>query len=177
MEKIPYLGFDNCYRIANQKFELVVSTDVGPRILRYGPIGGPNVLGEFPIPAEQTEYGTWKPYGGHRLWAAPEGMPFSYAPDNDPIESRVEGAFSIRLIQPTDAAGIEKEMSVTLDTGGSQVEVAHKLTNRRSTNLEVAPWALTVFRGGTAIVPLAPFRSHGDALLPSQPLVLWPFTD
>ena len=26
-------------------------------------------------------------------------------------------------------------------------------------------------------MPLEPFKEHGDALLPSQPLILWPFTD
>ncbi len=177
MEKVSYLGLDNCYRIANDRFEAIVSTDVGPRVLRYGPIGGPNLLGEFPENGVETEWGTWRPVAGHRLWAAPEAMPFSYAPDNGPVEARIEGGFSIRLLQPTDAAGLGKEMGVSLDPGSSALDVSHKLTNRRTTRLEVAPWALTVFRTGTAIVPLEPFRSHDDAFLPAQPLVLWPFTD
>jgi hypothetical protein len=177
MEKVSYLGFDNCYRITNQRFELIVSTDFGPRIVRYGKVGGPNVLGEFPGNQATTELGTWRPIAGHRLWAAPEAMPFSYAPDNEPVEARIEGNLAIRLIQSTDGAGLEKQMSVSLDTSTSSVEVSHRIINRRAAPLELAPWALTIFRGGTAIVPLEPFRAHGDAFLPSQPLVLWPFTD
>ena len=53
----------------------------------------------------------------------------------------------------------------------------HRIVNRNATPLEVAPWALTILDGGTCLLPLEPYRSHGDALSPSGPLVLWPFTD
>jgi hypothetical protein len=41
----------------------------------------------------------------------------------------------------------------------------------------MAIWALTIFKGGQAIVPLDRYRSHDDALLPSQAMILWPFTN
>jgi len=46
MEKVNYLGQPNSYRLSNGTVEVVVSTDVGPRILRYGFLGKENVLGE-----------------------------------------------------------------------------------------------------------------------------------
>src|SRR5580700_1064251 len=167
MEKVSYLGLNNCLRASNDRFEAIVTTDVGPRILRYGEIGGANALGEFPDKGATTEYGDWRIYGGHRLWAAPEAMPFSYAPDNVPVDYRIEGKYSVRLIAPTDAAGLQKEMAVAIEIEGSGLEVRHRITNLSGGPLEIAPWALTVFSGGTAILPLEPFRAHGDALLPS----------
>lgn len=177
MEKVAHHHLPNSYRIQNGRYEVVVATDAGPRILRYGPEGGPNVLGEYPNNMVETELGEWRSLGGHRLWAAPEGLPFSYAPDHEPLEYRFEGELSIHVSRQADAAGVGKEMVVSLDPQNSRVEVLHKLINARDTPLEVAAWALTVFRGGTGIMPLEPFRSHGEALLPSQPIVLWPFSD
>ena len=72
MEKITYLDLPNCYRLSNGTAELVFTTDVGPRVIRYAFVGGENVLGECPAESVVTELGEWKPWGGHRLWAAPE---------------------------------------------------------------------------------------------------------
>ena len=85
MEKVTCLGLPNCLRLANGDAEIVVTTDVGPRIVRYARAGGENVLGEFPDAAKATSLGEWKPWGGHRLWAAPEAVPRTYYPDNGPV--------------------------------------------------------------------------------------------
>ena len=108
MEKIAFLSFPNCYRLRNGTAEVIVSTDVGPRILRYGFAGEDNVFAEVPDLTTKTEFGDWKPYAGHRLWAAPEAMPRSYAPDNTPITYSLEGDLSIRLTQPADAVGLQE---------------------------------------------------------------------
>ena len=75
MEKVNYLGQPDCYRLSNGTVELVVTTNVGPRILRYAFAGGENILGEVPESTVQTELGEWRPLGGHRLWTAPEASP------------------------------------------------------------------------------------------------------
>src|SRR4051812_33364553 len=113
-EKIAFLRLPNCYRISNATTELVVATDVGPRILRYSLIGRDNVLGEYPDRATPTALGAWKPWGGHRLWAAPERMPETYSPDNSPVHFDALDEMSIRLRQNPDQAGIQKEMTVAL---------------------------------------------------------------
>ncbi len=178
VEKVQCLGQPNCYRLANNSVEVVVTTDVGPRIIRYAYIGGENILGEIPSDAVKTELGTWKPWGGHRLWTAPEAMPRSYSPDNDPVAHTIEGN-TIRLVQPVEPrTGIQKELTVTLDPEGSGVTVAHRLTNKGLWDVEVAPWALTIMNGGgEVIIPQEPYRSHDDYLLPARPLALWHYTD
>src|SRR5688500_2216095 len=101
VEKVRCLSQPNCYRLANKTVEVVVTTDVGPRIIRYAFIGEDNLLGELPDDSVKTELGIWKPWGGHRLWTAPEAMPRSYSPDNEPVTSTIEGN-TIRLVQPVE---------------------------------------------------------------------------
>ena len=36
MEKIKYAGWENCYRLDNGRIELVITGDVGPRVIRFG---------------------------------------------------------------------------------------------------------------------------------------------
>jgi hypothetical protein len=178
VEKVTCLARPNCYRLSNKTVEVVVTTDVGPRIIRYAFAGGDNMLSELPDDSVKTDLGVWKPWGGHRLWTAPEAMPRSYSPDNDPVAFTIEGN-TIRLVQPVEPkTGIQKEMTVTLAAEGTAVTVGHRLVNRNVWDIEVSPWALTIMNGGgEVIIPQEPYRSHGDHLLPARPLVLWYYTD
>ena len=121
VERVTCLNQPNCYRLSNGVVEVVVTTDVGPRIVRYAFIGEDNLLGETGDDMVKTELGVWKPLGGHRLWTAPEAMPRSYSPDNDPVAFTIEGN-TIRLVQPVEPkTGIQKELAVTLDEKGTAV--------------------------------------------------------
>ncbi len=179
MEKLTYLKLPNCYRLSNGMIEVIVTTDVGPRIIRYGFPDAENILGEFPDMRTETELGHWKPWGGHRLWVAPEAMPDSYVPDNDPVEFQIEGDYSIRLLPPVESeTGIQKEMTVTIDPEGAGITIHHKITNRGQSGIDASPWALTIMNGdGEAILPQEPYRSHAEYLLPARPLVMWHYTD
>ena len=119
MEKIEFLDLPNCFRLTNGEVEIIVTTDIGPRILFYGFSGGENILGLYPEAKVETALGVWKPYGGHRLWIAPENMPNSYAPDNFPVEYESENDLSIRLIQPLETFQNQKEVKVSLDKKGA----------------------------------------------------------
>jgi len=86
IEKVPYAGWLNCYRMTNGAVEIVVTSDVGPRIMRYGFVGGQNLFKEYPESLGQSGEAEWQLRGGHRLWAAPEQHPRTYAPDNGAVE-------------------------------------------------------------------------------------------
>ena len=174
MQKVSYGGWPRCIRLANQNIELIATTDVGPRIIRLGFIGSPNLFKEFPE-VGKTGGESWQNYGGHRLWHAPEAMPRTYAPDNSAIEHQWDGA-TLKLIQPTEAAtGIQKEIEVTLDPQHNNVSVRHRLANKNAWTVELAPWALSVMQGpGRAIVPQEP---PANDLLPVRPLALWGYTN
>jgi hypothetical protein len=104
----------------------------------------------------ETELGTWKPIGGHRLWIAPEKMPDSYAPDDAPVEHFYDAEKnSLRLIQAVEPVSkTQKEITIALDERGSGVSINHRITNRGTEAIELAAWALTIMRGGgEAFIP------------------------
>jgi hypothetical protein len=165
--------------LSNGTVEVVVTSDAGPRIVRYGFAGAENILAELPDAVLTTELGDFRVLGGHRLWVAPEAKPRSYAPDNAPLAVAFESERAIRLTAPVETAtGIEKEIGLALDADGSGLTVRHRITNRNLWAIDAAPWALTVMRGGgTAIFPQEPYISWDDYLLPARPFVLWHYTD
>ena len=89
IEKTNYHGWANSYRISNGEVEAIVTADVGPRVMRYGFVGGQNFFKEFKEQLGQSGEPGWQPRGGHRIWIAPEDPVKSYAPDNEPIGREV----------------------------------------------------------------------------------------
>ncbi|MFO7899199.1 MAG: hypothetical protein R6V58_09075 [Planctomycetota bacterium] len=181
METIERLGQANCRTLSNGTVDVIVTTDIGPRIVGYAFAGGENILGLCPDESVSTTLGEWKPWGGHRLWAAPESMPRSYVPENEPVEFESVDDHTIRLLGPVEeATGIRKQMTVTLDDAGSGVTVEHRIINHALWPLELAPWAITILNAseaGTVIIPQEPYIPHDDALLPARPMALWHYTD
>lgn len=179
VEKVPYMNLPNCYKLSNGTVEAIVTTDVGPRIIRYGFVGGKSMLAEMPDDKVTTEWGDWKPLGGHRLWHAPEVKPRSYSPDNDPVKVEVVGTNAIQLTQKVEPnTGIQKEIVVTLDESGSALTVLHRLSNKGVWAVDLAPWGLTIMAGGgVTIIPQEPYKSHDDYVLPARPMVMWHYTD
>lgn len=180
LEKTTLIDLPNCLRLTNGEIEVIVTTDVGPRILQYSFVGGENIFGLYPEKTVKNPLGEFKPYGGHRLWIAPERMPDSYAPDNSPIEYDFdETKNSIRLTQPVEpVTKMQKEMIITLDETGSGVSILHRITNCGKETVERAPWAITILRGGEASIPNPPYAPHGnDTLLPVRNLTVWSYTN
>ena len=178
IEKTDYKG-RAAYRMANDDVELIVTADVGPRILRYSFVGGDNIFKEISDEEEENFTGDqgWKLYGGHRIWVGPEEPGYTYAPDNEPPEIVVKGN-TLKATSPTDIAGIRKEIEVELANSGSAVRVVHRLTNETRFPLRFAAWALTMMEpGGVGIAKFPPRGTHPEHLLPANPLVMWRFTN
>jgi len=190
MQNVAYKGWKNNLQLTNGTVDLILTLDVGPRIIRYGFIGEPNVFKEYEEQLGKSGESDWQIRGGHRLWHAPEDPVRTYALDNTPIKFEKLGENSVRLIQPVEKlTGIQKEIDVALEAEGSGVTLTHRLRNTSTTSVELAPWALTVMaQGGTAIIPLPEKIKHPGSLEPgekpdyrgfvaNQNLILWPFTD
>lgn len=170
IEKIDYEGFPNCYRIFNNLINLVVTTDVGPRIARFGFVGQRNEFVAVVMP--------WG-VAGHRLWHAPEARIRTYIPDKDPVAIEKHDNF-IRLTQPTEiATGIQKEIDLPISPDENHVAVIHRLYNRGLWPVELAPWGSSVMAsGGKAILPLPPRRPKSEQnLLPTTSLAIWEYSD
>jgi hypothetical protein len=178
VEQIAYKGWPTCYRLSNGLIDLIVTGDVGPRIIRLGFVGEGNEFKEFDGMLGLTGGDEWRVYGGHRLWHAPEMMPRTYWPDNVPIEAQSHSGVA-RFVQPVEATtGIQKEIDIRLFPDRAGATVTHRLWNRNLWPVELAPWALSVMApGGVGIVPLPPRGSHAEHLLPTGTLALWAYTD
>jgi len=178
MERIAYGGWQNCIRLTNGTIELIATTDVGPRIIRFGFVNEQNLFKEYADQLGQTGGDEWRIYGGHRLWHAPENKPRTYAPDNGTIQSDWNGS-RLLLRQPREATtGIVKEIEISMDANTNRVTVLHRLRNENAWEVELSVWALSVMaQGGRAICPQEPVIPHEEKLLPARPLVLWHYTD
>jgi hypothetical protein len=177
LKKIKYHGW-NCLRLANKEVELLVTLDVGPRVIRFGFIGGPNEFKEYTGMLGKKGGREWRIYGGHRLWHAPEDPVRTYYPDNEPVAAQeIHGG--VLVIQAVEkSTGLQKEMEITLEAKQPKVKVVHRLRNHGAWPVEFAPWALTVMApGGRCIIPMPPRGEHPRDLLPANTLTLWPYTD
>jgi hypothetical protein len=177
IEKTSYQGWANCYRISNGTVELIVTADVGPRIMRYAFVGGQNIFKEYAGQLGKSGEKEFQLRGGHRLWVAPERLETTWALDNGPVKVAVKGGV-LEARQPVDLAGLEKTIIVKLAPSGSGVEVVHRVKNATAWDIEFAPWALTMMTpGGRAITGFPPRGKHPEVLLPTNPLVMWAYTD
>ena len=176
-EVVPYGGWSRCLRLFTREIELIVTAEVGPRVIRCGFIGERNLFHEVREDLGRAGGDRWRLYGGHRFWHAPEAIPRTYSPDNSPVAYEHEDR-TVRLTQGVEpATGLQKAIAITL-TGESEVQIAHTLTNHSLWAIEAAPWALSVMAAGTrAILPQEPHRSQSEDVLPARPLVLWSYTD
>jgi hypothetical protein len=178
IRRVNYKGWPNSYRLTNGVIELIVTTDVGPRVIRFGFVGEGNEFKEYEAQLGKRGGKSWRVYGGHRLWHAPEEEPRTYFPDNAPVKLERYGG-GIRLVQSVETTtGIQKELDVRLAPNHTRVEIVHRLRNTNAWSIDLAPWALTVMaQGGTAILPLPPRGPHPENLSPSNSLTLWKYTD
>jgi len=85
-DKYSWGGWSNCIYISNGEVDLVCTTDVGPRIMRYGFVGQKNLFLEIENDMGKKGGDEFRLYGGARLWHAPEANPRSYCPDNRSVE-------------------------------------------------------------------------------------------
>ena len=175
--KTSYAGWPNCYRMTNGEVELIVTTDVGPRVIRYGFVGGQNLFKEFTGQSGKTGEKVWQARGGHRVWIAPEAVPESYALDNGPVKAEVNLG-TITLTQAVEPeTSLVKQIIVKLDPNGLAT-VTHRIRNTSAKVREFAPWALTMMaQGGVGITGFPPRSKHMEVLTPTNPLVMWGFTN
>lgn len=174
IEKITYHGWENCYRLSYEQIELIAIADIGPRIISLKRKNGENILKEFPETLGSIGGNTWKVYGGHRFWYAPEYPPRTYYPDNIPVQVEYDDK-TITLTPPLQD-GIQKQLSISIEPD-TTVEITHRLVNHTLWDIEIAPWALTVMaENGTAIIPLPALIPHSECVEPTNSLTLWSYT-
>jgi len=161
--------------LKNEFLRLEYLISAGPRLVRLSAFGRQNLFAEIQN-AVNTPYGKFMFRGGHRLWFAPEAMPRSYNPDNSGVTCRaLENGVHLQGVTEI-GSGIAKSMQIHLAQAQPVVTVKHTLRNDNAWAVELAPWALTMFRlGGTVILPQPVGNRDRDGLLNNRILALWPY--
>lgn len=179
IDYVSYGGWQNNVRITNEHAELIVTLDVGPRVISYRTARGENVFKNFDTQLGGTNEPEWKSRGGHRFWLAPEDAVLSYIPDNAPVQHRVLSDYSVATSNaPTDQLPIRKVLTVALAHDSARVTVTHRAENHGSQPWELATWGLSVMApGGIEIIPQPPLGEHPRDLLSTRTMTLWSFTD
>lgn len=178
VEKTEYKGWSNCYRVSNGEIELIVTGDVGPRVIRFGFVGGQNLFKEFPEQLGRSGEEKFQLRGGDRVWKAPEDPVATWAPDNVPVTVRLTptGLVATEPVEPL--TNLQKEIEISMPSSGTGATVYHRITNRSLFTLEFAPWALTMMApGGTAVTGFPPRGKHPANLEATNPLVMWAYTN
>jgi len=176
--KTEYKGWQNCYRVSNGEVELIVTGDVGPRVIRLGFVGGQNLFKEFAEQLGKSGEEKFQLRGGSRVWKAPEDPIATWAPDNVAVEiiPTATGLIARAPVEPLSS--LQKEIEVSMAATGTDVTVMHRITNRSLYTLEFSPWTLTMMApGGVAISGFPPRGKHPINLEATNPLVMWAYTN
>lgn len=177
IEKIPYAGWQNCYRIDNSIVQIIATSDVGPRIIFFGFKGKENMFHENLAELGTTGGNAWVAYGGHRLWLAPELLKRTYYPDNFLVEVKTLDD-GVQLTAPVEKnTGIQKMIEIRVAADQPKVHVRHYMTNLGMWPVTFAPWALSVLGPkGVAVFPHSTRNHWPESLLPSHSISLWGYT-
>jgi hypothetical protein len=178
VQKVEYKGWKDCYRISNGEVELIVTGDVGPRIIRYGFVGGQNLFKEFPDQLGKSGEADFQMRGGDRVWKAPEDPVATWAPDNVPVTVTItpDGVIAREPVEPLTK--LQKEIEVSMAPTGTNVTVSHRITNHGLFTIDFAPWALTqMAQGGMVISGFPPRGHHPQVLEATNPLTMWAYTN
>ncbi len=176
--KTEYKGWQNCYRVSNGEVELIVTGDVGPRVIRFGFVGGQNLFKEYAEQLGKSGEEKFQLRGGSRVWKAPEDPIATWAPDNVAVEiiPTASGLIARAPVEPLSS--LQKEIEVSMAPSGTEVTVMHRITNRSLYTLEFSPWTLTMMApGGLAISGFPPRGKHPINLEATNPLVMWAYTN
>jgi hypothetical protein len=188
IELVEYRGWKNNLKLSNAACELVVTLDVGPRVIAYRLPGGFNVMKNYDSMMGGTGEAEWQIRGGHRFWLAPEDLTRTYFADNRPVKWEQKSDLEVTFTPPPETEyGVQKVMTLKLDPETTRVRVTLTVTNIGTAATELAPWGPTVMApGGVEVIPLPgkfnhpghPSRAKSPADFgPNQELILWPYFD
>src|SRR5580658_10970113 len=115
MEVIPYRGWPNNLCLSNGDVELIITLDVGPRVISYRLLDGFNVMKNYDSMMGGTGEKEWQIRGGHRFWLAPEDLTRTYFADNRPVKWTSIGDRAARITPPPEREyGVQKVMELRL---------------------------------------------------------------
>ncbi len=145
---VTYHGWKGALRLSNGVVDLVYVPQVG-RVMRYGPIGGTNLLWEkAELHGQRADPATagkeWTNFGGDKLWPAPQARwnwPPDPALDGAAASARISPARTLKVIGQTSAQlGLRFEREIRLEPAGTGVVFHNTLVNVGKKPVEWSVW-------------------------------------
>jgi len=176
-----YKNFGKCKVISNGLFEMYVTTEIGPRIIKLNLIGKENLMftdvdREMFVDVSSVfgENKNWYIYGGHRLWVSPEAMPYTYYPDNEPVDVKIDGKTVIFTPKPQKVNDLQHSIEINMCENKPCAKVTHKVENIGEKDVTGAIWALSVMTSGGTVICPQPDEDTG--LLGNRCMAFWAYT-
>ena len=176
-----YKNFGRCKIISNGLFEMYVTIDVGPRIIKLNLIGKENLMfcdesREMSVDVSSV-FGNgkkWYIYGGHRLWLSPEEMPYTYYPDNEPVDVNITDAKILFTPPPQKINDLQHSIEVEICEDVPRAKITHVIKNTGEKEITGAIWAMSVVGPGGAVI--CPMPDEDTGLLGNRLMAFWPYT-
>jgi len=155
VERVDYHGWPGCFRLTNGTVDVIVVPQIG-RVMRYGPVGGPNLLWENPAlagrdPNPSPAAGvTWVNFGGEKVWPWPQdwegptGRPWPPPPEADQAgyDVMADGATLRMTSAPLRGFDVRVVRELTLAPTGTQLTIDSRLEPARPPAAD--PYALDI---------------------------------
>lgn len=163
----------NCVSITDGHTEAIVTTDFGPRIISLTLNGGKNHM----VVHEKTrgkvvDSDKFVPYGGHRLWHAPELYARTYFGDNKKVDYEIHDGGCTFTSQLEKETMTRRGFDVSMKEDG-EVVVTHFIKNEGLFDIELSIWGLSQFVNGGLLV--APHSTVQTELVANACISLWPY--
>lgn len=181
-----YQEYGRCLKLENGSLEILITIDVGPRIIFFGAPKGENMFfndkkqervtkGELfeTIFGKGAEYHF---YGGHRMWLAPQLMLHTCVPDNRPVAYKLVENGVILMPEAQKVPGMQPEMTIIMDPEQAEITVDVCYKNISREEKRYAVWQISQFDiGGVAFIPFSePHRQPEPGHVPTQQELLTP---
>lgn len=155
------------YRLTDGKTEAIIVPGIG-RIMRYGKVGGPNLLWNSPT-SKGINWG-WLNYGGDKTWLSPQTdwpiwlgsvWPPDKALDGSPHEIEVLSGGKLRLTTPlSPAVGMRISRTLYFNEAGELV-IEQMAVKEKGAPVRAGLWSITQSVPGDAIfLPVNPESAY-----------------
>ncbi|HEX9998148.1 MAG TPA: hypothetical protein VGB45_13495 [Abditibacterium sp.] len=158
------------YKLTDGKTEAIIVPQIG-RIMRFGKVGGPNLLWNSPTP--QGIDWKWKNYGGDKNWLAPQSNwkalhGHNWPPDPDldgkPHQAEVISGGKLKMTSGLSATGICMVRIMSFDTKGEFV-IEQTALKQRGLTVRAAIWNISqVVPGEAFFLPLNSNSSYENGV-------------
>jgi hypothetical protein len=154
VERLSYKGWSDALRLTNGTVEAVIVPSVG-RLMRFGFVGGPNLLWENKaVAGKPIKLGEWANTGGDKVWVWPQDdwpnrMPNAWPPpaalDQAPHQAEILSEYCIRLTSSLVIGwGLRCQRQLSLVSNSTTLFMANVLRKvRDGADFPVAPWTVT----------------------------------